>query len=127
RISRASPSAGRTAASVWRVRSDEEHSTTVGRTSAAARWAARTSAARRPRGARGRSGSARLGWSQLDLAWRSNQRRFTVGPVAVGCRRVWVYAKRLTRDVVVVVVLTGFPGGHGSWQRGCPERPRPVR
>jgi hypothetical protein len=79
RICKASPSAGRMAARVWRVRSDEEHNTTLGRTSEVARWAANKSAARRPRGARGRSGSGRPGSSQLDLAWRSNQRRFTVG------------------------------------------------
>ena len=78
RISSASPSAGRMAASVSRVRSDEEHSTMAGRTSEVARWAANSSAARRPRGARGLSASGRPGSSQLDLAWRSNQTRFTV-------------------------------------------------
>jgi hypothetical protein len=33
-------------------------------------------AARRPRGASGRSWSARLGSSRLDLAWRRRKRRF---------------------------------------------------
>jgi hypothetical protein len=69
------------AARVWRVRSDDEHSTTLGRMSEVARWAANSSAARQPRGARGRSGSGRLRLSQLDLAWRSNHRRFTVRSV----------------------------------------------
>jgi hypothetical protein len=101
RIWRASPSAGRMAASVWRVRSDDEHSTSPGRRSLAARWAANNSAARRPRGARGRSGSGRPGSSQLDLAWRSNQRRFTVGQCssrsAVGTYGSWARTSRSDR------------------------------
>jgi hypothetical protein len=90
RISRASPSAGRTAPGVSQVRSDEEHNTTAGRTFAASRWAARSSAARPPRGARGRPASgtpglvpAGLGMAEQPEAHHSGAS--VVGPL--GCRR----------------------------------------
>jgi len=115
------PERGRMAASVSRVRSDEEHNTTVGRTSTAARWAARTSAARRPP-RRQRPVGIGKAWilpAGLGMAEQPEALHSGASVVAVRVPRSLGMAQSgLTRDVVVVVVLTGFPGRLGSWPQG---------
>src|SRR2546425_11711602 len=92
------PSEGSIRSSVWRVRSEGEQRTRAGRIFFRRMYLAMIRAARSPRGASGRSRSARVGSDQLDFPCRS---RMTVRTrVTVPAGRLEVKQRRCLSSAV---------------------------